>query len=128
MTDKDARRVQGKVQKHIDKWVDILGLYGWRITCHWYRGAIPDYPESTAIAQDIQWEYLHGRMRFDLTKMEDLEADPRYFERVVLHELLHFVVNEMRDCTDNEGNFHIKHEERVVQTLTLAFMRLKEGK
>ena len=65
---------------------------------------------QTMATCDADWRYFEATLNFSFIKMYDLEEEE--IEKIVIHELLHIVVNEMRE----DG---IEHEERVVSHLTM---------
>lgn len=99
------------IGKYIKKWKTNLFLGSWRINFN-----VRDYMKPTddgfpTIATcDSSWQYFEATLNFNLEIMADMEEEK--IEETVIHELLHAVVNEMRD----KG---AKHEERVVSQLTM---------
>lgn len=65
----------------------------------------------------VDWRYGTATIYFNLPGFVGL--DDEEVELAVLHELVHILVNEMR-----EGERH--HEERVVTGLTKAFLWVRE--
>lgn len=121
MTDQQYADTVARVREKLRKWRVVLGLEEWDITTTYDREVISEHPQATGTA-DVQWEYMRGVLHFNMWKMSGYSDEE--IDEVVVHELLHFVVNEMRDYWDDDGKAHIKHEERVVQNLTLAFLRM----
>lgn len=100
-------------------WIERLGLGWWDIEVHYYDepgeivrlfrqvddgGIVPAFV-------DANWMYATAKISVNLPAFADMEPDA--IERIVVHELMHILVNEMR-----EGELH--HEERVVTQLTKA--------
>lgn len=101
------------------EWIPRLGLAWWDIEIHYYDdpgeivrlfrqvdngGVVPAFV-------DANWMYAEAKISINLPAFDELDADK--IERIVVHELCHILVNEMR-----EGELH--HEERVVTGLTKA--------
>lgn len=117
MKPKVYRKAHARIQATFDRWITALGLRWWSIEI-WYYDSRKGFLKASgasgpnvAMRNTTKWEY--GMVTIQvcvpaLAKMSDDELD-----RAVVHELLHTLVNEMRD----EG---IKHEERVVTALTKA--------
>lgn len=102
------------------KWIPRLGLAWWDLQIIYYddpqeiinRFRIIESGEMVPATVTAQWMYADAKISINLPAFEYIEdAD---IERVVVHELCHILVNEMR-----EGELH--HEERVVTQLTKAF-------
>lgn len=102
------------------KWIPRLGLAWWDIEIVYYddpneiiqRFRIIETGEMVPANVTAQWMYADAKININLPAFELI--DPGVIERVVVHELCHLLVNEMR-----EGEIH--HEERVVTQLTKAF-------
>lgn len=118
MTDKQLKRQKKRVLKHLRHWKVMLGLGVWRIDTEWYDGRLPETrggDDRNIVLADmhVSWEYLKATMRVNVEAVAAL-SDER-LEEVIIHELLHAVINEMRNYSADDG---IYHEERVVSTLT----------
>lgn len=110
-SDADYLRDKARIWKVFQKWTANLGLRYWKCTCKWYReNFIPDHDQAIATC-DANWKYLIVEASFCCDPIGRMADDE--LERVVVHELLHALVNEMRE----DG---IEHEERVVSQLTNA--------
>lgn len=126
MNTKKFNKCRLKIQDYLDKWIKIMGLGEWSITVTYVdvdscragqvkrlAGRFSEgLPAATAYAL---WQYLDGSIYFNVNELADYEA--RELEDVVIHELAHLLLNEMRE----DG---IDHEERVTTMLTSAFRRL----
>jgi len=114
-----------RIRKHLDKlvaqWRVPLGLKWWTIKCRYF-----DDPERFekengwhALARTYaDWRYMTASIEFNVPACE--QQSERDLEDVVVHELCHILVNEMR-----EGEIH--HEERVCTRLAQAFQWTKQG-
>ena len=67
------------------------------------------------------WRY--GRFTLDINVKRVAELDDATLESYFIHEMMHVLVNEMRQKEDT-----LAHEERVVTGLTKAFEWLRETK
>jgi hypothetical protein len=102
-----------------DTWLRRLGLLWWEIEVCYYddpgeiikRFRDPGGDIQVLATTYAEWKYAAARIEINLPAFDGLEADK--IERVVVHELCHILVNEMR-----EDDLH--HEERVVTGLTKA--------
>lgn len=114
-----------KVEKYLVKWLKPLGLLWWETYALYIDDprelAEQDYfrDGDTILARTFaDWRYGTIKIYFNVPAIKDLEDIA--LERLVVHELVHALVNEMRE----EG---IDHEERVVSGLTKAFFWTEEG-
>ena len=109
------------INKLINKWTYRLGLKWWQVRVDYYekpndiiRTFGNDNIDKTVVARSIcDWRYATCTLQINLPIL--LEMNKRDAEFVIVHELCHALVNEMRE----EG---IDHEERVVTGLTKAFL------
>jgi len=99
----------------IPKWIERLKLQNWDISINYMTGnGVTDADGFRTHANcSTNWEHKNALICF---WPKSLRAETvEYIEYVVVHELLHAVVNEMRETG-------IKHEERVVVHLAKAIM------
>lgn len=114
------KRAIALIQQYAKRWTYRLGLRWWKIDLEFM-----DDPDSilAEFARDenktclattyTEWCYTAAHICFNVPAW--CKLDEGEFERMLLHELCHILVNEMR-----EGEMH--HEERVVSHLQRAFM------
>lgn len=125
--DKDFKTQRRRVQALLDKWLQPLGLLWWKIDVTWDKATIcddkgPDREHCLAHVH-VQWEYLQAAITFHLFKI--LDENDENLERIVVHELCHILVKEMRAPiapSDEVNDEWRKHEERVVSALASAFL------
>ena len=125
MTDADYERVKGMLRQIVNEWYPALGLGWWEIDFEYVRETqafdgddeLSLHRLVTAKTQ-VQWEYLQGCVSFCIPRMTDLDYEA--IENIVIHELMHVFVAEMRYCMKCNcyvSMFDEKHEERVVTQL-----------
>ncbi len=115
-----------QVKTAFAKWIPRLGLAWHDIEIVYYddpqeiinRFRIIDTGEMVPATVTAQWMYADAKISINLPAFEFIESFN--IERVVVHELCHILVNEMR-----EGELH--HEERVVTGLTKAFLWVEDA-
>ena len=114
VTDKEYKALKRKLDRYLRKWIYRLGLRWWRIDVQWHRG--PGDARGAGYRMGAScvahWKYLTGDIVFHMHQFVDMKDDD--LERLVIHELCHCLVNEMRE----KG---IDHEERVTTLLENAF-------
>lgn len=138
MTDAEYEQTKARLQAIADEWAECLGLAScWHITWHYHRdsgeyaavesGRENNRPQGVpSVAYTAaSWHYLLAAIHFNVSEL--VEYDNKHLEMVVLHELAHVFVHEMRYVTDCDcEKFNIRHEERVCTTLQWAFVWTKE--
>jgi hypothetical protein len=107
-----------RIKRALTKWMKPLGLEWWDVTVECFNEpadillhfkASKDHIVPAIVFAD--WQYGTATILFNVPAFDGKSDDE--IERIVVHELLHILVNEMR-----EGEIH--HEERVVSQLTKA--------
>ena len=116
MKAKKAAALRARCQALFDAWIAATGLGYWDITINY----IDDTSEFTkpngnqvAMRTYVMWQYLDIRIDVCLPHIKHMDDDQ--LEYVIVHELCHALVNELRE-NDADG----KHEERVVTHLAKA--------
>ena len=100
------------------KWVKKTWLGWWKIDILYYSGyeflkLDEHYSIDTVASVDTDWKYMTAKIKVNSEKLETLPK--KEIEAVVVHELMHVLLNEMRE----EG---IEHEERVATILARSFL------
>lgn len=105
------------IDRLIRYWLPALGLEDWKINVD-YTGA--HHPENQDVLARIipMWEYQSAHLEFYLLPLA--KYDEAYLESVVVHELCHALVCQMRTKKSRTAD-----EERVVTGLAKAFLRTK---
>jgi hypothetical protein len=121
MKDKTYEKHYARVLAYIDKWLVPLGL-------GWYSFEVLGYEKEKefrkgnggVVAMRIwcDWRYMTASLSINVPAIRRMTDDE--LERAVVHELIHIIVNEMR-----EGG--IDHEERTVSWLTKAFFWVRNA-
>lgn len=108
-----------------EKWLQPLGLLWWKVDILYYDDPSEilkhfhvDDDSITLARSYSDWRYGTAKVIINLPALAELSPDE--IETVIVHELVHVLVNEMR-----EGELH--HEERVVSCLTKAFLWTREA-
>jgi len=120
MKKKAFKRTRRHIQSLLDTWLTQLGLKWWSIEVRYYdseKGFRKADGRAVAMRVTSDWRYMS--LCIDVNTPACARQTDDDLERIVVHELSHALVNEMR-----EGG--IDHEERVVTTLTKAFMWVRD--
>ncbi len=124
MDDKTFRKEKRRVEGFLRKWLKPLGLLWWNIEVEYDRTADLSVtaPEGRSVAAKckVDWQYKQATITFNVPEIGELNDGG--LERVVVHELMHIFLNEMRSYdTDSD------HEERVASDLASAFLWVRDG-
>lgn len=118
-----------QITEYVNYWLPVLGLDNWARVDVFCR---PDTNGGVLGETCSNWQYMEADITFYLGGLIGASPEPRRLEYIVVHELCHCMVNEMRDEKsedDDQMKYLIPHEERTVSNLAMAFIRAKyEGK
>jgi hypothetical protein len=104
---------------YADKWTKKLGLEWWVITCHYcdsHKFIEIENDKNALACCHVNWPYMTATIRVNKDHLADEKENN--IETIVVHELMHILLNEMRDDEDT-----IDHEERVATILAKCFLR-----
>ena len=107
----NRKQIKKLCKKYYEWWSQWLGLRWWRTSLIFVETWNSDM-DAIAIC-DCKWQYMEAVVTVNLNMIADCNEEE--IERVIVHELMHVFLNEMRESG-------IKHEERVAETLCKAFM------
>lgn len=131
MTDAEHAQLKSRIQAIADEWVECLGLRWWHISFYYhgdsgdYRDSSADIPPESKAYTSASWAYLDAAIHFNMSGLATYNETQ--LEEVVVHELMHAMVHEMRAVSAcNCDTLDIRHEERVCTMLGRAFVWTKE--
>jgi predicted SprT family Zn-dependent metalloprotease len=112
------KKVKKLASEYFEQWTLCLGLrYGTlKLFFEEFIKDASDYDVCGICETD--WRYQDSSITLALHKLR--EMDEEQIEMVVIHELMHIFLNEMRE----DG---IDHEERVATNLQKAFVWVRDG-
>ena len=110
------------VQRFLASWVPILGLDHWHIDILYHSEPPENWSKGQVGGCCVQWKYKEVTLGFLLTSLSD--ATEKRLEYIVVHELCHTVVNQMRGTMNWDHN-DMANEERVVTEMAYAFIRAR---
>lgn len=122
MNDREYRTWATKIGKRTDYWRHHLALGHWRIdwSCKREPWANDDGTHATCWAEiQSQPEYLSADIRFNVAQIHADELSDRRLDNVIIHELMHCHLSELRALVGNDKwDHHVHyHEEHVVSML-----------
>jgi hypothetical protein len=140
MTDKEFKKLTSRLDSIISEWATgrnprLVSLREWSKTITFSRERAESennqgaetWINSIGAETTANWPYKEVKIVFyapALVNHSNLEL-----ELVVVHELCHAMVNEMREwggvSDENDQAAKIRHEERVVTDLTNSFLQTK---
>ena len=125
MKDKEFAAAKARVWKYTKKWDLPLGLRWWHQTHEWCDEPIGDAPEGRSVAgkADVDWQYCRVVFKWYLPGLAEL--DDTALEKLVVHEMMHVLTNEMRQWQD--ASDAMMHEERCATTLARAFQYIADN-
>lgn len=130
ITTKEIIAEKNRFKRASKLWADLLWLNDWEIDVSYTITPIESRDPSdkerghcTLATCDVKWFYKKAFINVYL--VQTMLLSDKDLEKLVLHELLHAVVNEMRNINQSDG---IEHEERVVTTLTDIMYLLQHPK
>lgn len=117
MKRKTFKHHRNRVRRLAAPWLHVLGL-GWyeQIDFNYYDSA-KDYRKTNGASEGgvmmvwADWRYLRASIAVNVPAVARLNDEQ--LERVIVHEFVHILVNEMRETG-------IDHEERTVTMITKA--------
>lgn len=124
----ELKKYENEINKHIDYWIPVLGLDSWiRLDVSCALGSDASNP-GTLAETIVDWRYMEANIDFYLGSIVESGITPHRMEYIVVHELCHCVVSEMRPKLHEGERADTDHEERVASNLARAFMRAKYKK
>jgi hypothetical protein len=124
VTDKQYKEQLNRLTKVVARVKDDLWLDDWDIKVTPCRQIVSDADTSefqTVMQCKVNWPYKLAHLTVFVPELVDRDDDWTLF--AVTHELLHVIVNEMRNYDESDG---IQHEERVVTHLTQIICDLRK--
>lgn len=121
MTDAEFQTEKERLESMAEKWLKPLGLLWWRLHIVYSREPKKSEVHNGAYVAGqahVDWMYLEATITFyvpEFLGVSDIDT-----ERILVHECMHVLINEMRE----EG---INHEERVCTMLASAFEWTREA-
>ena len=105
----------------VEKWVGKTYLAWWNITITYQpnkeyakaEGYKKKHARCSAATCHTNWQYLDATINVNLSVIKTMTAEQ--IEYVVVHELMHIFLNEMRATG-------VEHEERTATILARSFM------
>lgn len=120
-------RERRRTTRLVKQWRDTLGLSHWKVNHTYHDGPflVDGALDSEAVGSCLaRWQYQTASLNFNVRETAKMSDDD--LEEVVIHELMHAMVNEMRPqnlpaCWVRDAG-DAAHEEHVVTTLTNAIL------
>jgi hypothetical protein len=119
------KAIKEKLDKYFRWWINRLGLRWWKIDLRWANkkseSAFMDNNDGTFAMMECwaDWKYMKADITVNLYELAKRNDSDEELEEMVVHELQHILLNEMRE----KG---IEHEERVAMTLQRAFLWVRD--
>ena len=126
MTDKEYRTTRRRIIYFWEKWLLTLGFRHWSITADFLRDKDVSAEGWECLGKcSVGWEYMQAIVTFYVPGL--LDKSDKDLEEIVVHEMVHILVNEMRQfapetLSKEKMDEAMKHEERVVVMITNALL------
>ncbi len=113
------------------KWITLMGCSWDRVDLHWadhyFNEEKDGHPAECMAFCDADWRYLHATITFSCAKIFEHftpsgPKEPEFIEEMIIHEIGHILVSEMREYDRSNHNRTVGHEERVVTRMARAFL------
>lgn len=133
MTDAEYQDQKARVERYTERWLIPLGLDAWHVECCWHRDKATEERAGRPpmMETEVRWQYADARVCIYLPSVAEVEDDAT-LERIVVHEYLHILLNELRplrDADDPRENAlaeeRLCHEEHAATMLANAFCRVR---
>lgn len=118
------QKVSDTLKRYVGKWVPILGLDSWELTVDYVLAPSNDCIVDQAGRACVRWKYKEAEVSFYLSSIT--EVDEARLEYIVVHELCHVLLNQMRGVMNWDHN-DMANEERVVTETARSFIRANIG-
>jgi hypothetical protein len=122
VTDAEFEAAVARIGRIRERWQEPLGLDDWRVTWKFEREHSEELKDVVANC-NVSWEYEMATVTWFIPQVLNCEFDDDDLEQIVVHEIMHILLNEMREDTKKR----INHEERVATRLAKAFIRTREA-
>ncbi len=113
-----TKEIKELINKHVTFWKGMLGLGMWNIDIYYDKVDFDTGSGYEVGRSSVNWKYLEASLTFHTNQMKDFDEEK--IEKIVIHELMHVMLNEMRETG-------IEHEERVASMLQRAIWFVKDA-
>lgn len=118
LSDKACAQEKKRIMRHLEPWVERLGLKWWSIDVSYsisdQSDAYQDGKGRAVAFTSANWQYLSGEIVFFMPLTIGLDEEE--LDEACRHECCHFILNVTRP------EWNIKHEELAATLLTNAFL------
>lgn len=131
MKDREYNAVRDFCKPLAQKWLPLMGCSWDKVHLQWSDHLFSvdqdgHVPECAAFCH-ADWRYMEATITFSCARLWDhfkedgTPEDPEYIEEIVIHEIGHILLNEMRAYDEDRHPETVGHEERVVTRMARAF-------
>jgi len=124
---KQVNEQEERAWRLVKPWVPLLGMENWNISIKVWSNTLPDIPTSHYCAAQVDCEWGYKKVAIKLHGPFAAQATDERMEYHLVHELCHGMVNEMRQFAESTWDDAMRHEERVVDHLADAFLRVRKA-
>lgn len=119
-----VKQQKKRITPLVREWRERLGLTNWNLTHHYHDGTfhLDDGSNSDQAVGACFSRWQYQTIKLDFNAQQTARFDDDELREIVIHELMHAMVNEMRDPYTEWTKERSAHEERVVTMLTNAII------
>jgi Zn-dependent peptidase ImmA (M78 family) len=121
---KRTKEVMNTVKKCVQFWAPVMGLDQWSSVNITFSYENHDRGKGILAETNSLWHYLRADIVFYLPSIIASNFTEREIENVVVHELCHCLLDEMGMEDEELRHQQMIHEERVVTSLAMSFLKL----
>lgn len=120
LTDERYEYWKSRTYERLMYWRDALRLTDWRMDIDWATEGGRHGDTSNYMMISSSWRYQNIALTVFVNCLETINPSDLHLDEMVVHELLHAHLNEMRAHNDDMDNLAAQndHEERVVTILS----------
>lgn len=128
LTDERYEYWKTKTLDRLMYWRDALWLTNWRMDIDWATEGGRNGDTSNYMMISSSWRYQNIALTVFVNCLETIDPSDLHLDEMIVHELLHAHLNEMRAHNDDMDDLAAQndHEERVVTILSRVISAAEE--
>lgn len=131
MNDAEYEDTCGRIRRITDLWATDLvpgnvdcQRYFYRSTADFIKHGETVGPDCDAFAR-CRWHYLQVELHFNVESLWQDDRTDAYLEKVIVHEMTHFLIDELIPRDGEDKGFEM-HMERVTSGITYSLLAVRD--